>query len=538
MTSSRRRKAKKAMTVDGKADVRALAPYSPLPTYNHSAAKKGKTNAKSKTKAKAKPPPPAVQPAISAYRPTVSAEKEEDFMNDLLGNMDHVPAKPVTRPRKRKPEPDVSYDHNGSSPLPHRIYRSHSNDSGRGYGSADPDTSSDGPYYDDGVGPSSGDDYMFSPKKKQKTESSDITPAIEGMGQLGVESGTDDADTSFDDMDMDAFMDVDDDDLDMKPKPKVEVDSSAKPLKPINGNAPPVKKKLDDNPAWLSVYDSLKVASDDSFGPAASSAARTPALTKVSILEEDGSLRFYWLDYLEHDGRLYFIGKAQDKKTKVWVSICVTVENIERNLFVLPRDRRLAEDEDTGEMYETDKVPDLQDIYMDFDRLRKKAGIKAFKGKFVKRKYAFGEKDVPREERQWLKVVYSFTGEDPSLVSSLYLSSYYWAEPQLPNTASSPNFSRIFGTNTSAFELLVLKRKIMGPCWLQIKHPEIDHKGVSTYVTSLGSVLNGRCRRFRGVRSRRRCPIRRTSTPSLRLILMHLGRRLPLQSFPSACGLS
>jgi hypothetical protein len=30
------------------------------------------------------------------------------------------------------------------------------------------------------------------------------------------------------------------------------------------------------------------------------------------------------------------------------------------------------------------------------------------------------------------------------------------------------------GTDTSAFELLVLKRKIMGPCWLEIKNPQID----------------------------------------------------------------
>ena len=61
--------------------------------------------------------------------------------------------------------------------------------------------------------------------------------------------------------------------------------------------------------------------------------------------------------------------------------------------------------------------------------------------------------------------------------------AYHGTEPQLPNHGSSPTFSRIFGTNTSAFELLVLKRKIMGPCWLQIKHPEIDNKGVSmTYL--------------------------------------------------------
>ena len=55
-------------------------------------------------------------------------------------------------------------------------------------------------------------------------------------------------------------------------------------------------------------------------------------------------------------------------------------------------------------------------------------------------------------------------------------------EPQIPNHVESPNFSRVFGTNTSAFELLVLKRKIMGPCWLQIKNPTVDHKGVSVYI--------------------------------------------------------
>ncbi len=30
----------------------------------------------------------------------------------------------------------------------------------------------------------------------------------------------------------------------------------------------------------------------------------------------------------------------------------------------------------------------------------------------------------------------------------------------------------------------MLKRKIMGPCWLQVKHPEIDNKGVSVLVAN------------------------------------------------------
>lgn len=53
-------------------------------------------------------------------------------------------------------------------------------------------------------------------------------------------------------------------------------------------------------------------------------------------------------------------------------------------------------------------------------------------------------------------------------------------EPVVPMTACSQNIAQIFGTNTTAFELLVLKRKIMGPCWIQIKHPEVDNKGVGS----------------------------------------------------------
>ena len=52
-------------------------------------------------------------------------------------------------------------------------------------------------------------------------------------------------------------------------------------------------------------------------------------------------------------------------------------------------------------------------------------------------------------------------------------------EPVVPTTACSQNIAQIFGTNTNAFELLVLKRKIMGPCWIQIKHPKVDNKGVA-----------------------------------------------------------
>jgi len=42
--------------------------------------------------------------------------------------------------------------------------------------------------------------------------------------------------------------------------------------------------------------------------------------------------------------------------------------------------------------------------------------------------------------------------------------------PVLPSDLSGKTFSRVFGTNTSALELFILKRKLMGPCWLVIKN--------------------------------------------------------------------
>ncbi|KAK7031479.1 DNA polymerase [Favolaschia claudopus] len=374
-------------------------------------AKKRGKNASTKAK-KPKPPPPP-KPDISAYRPVVSKEQESDFMANLLGELDAAPIElpPAPRSRKRKPSP---------------AYRSPP-----AYG----DTSSDGPMELE----FSGDDYS-SPQKKLKTDGSDMTPAAERLAHLDVQSGSDD----FNDVDMDSFMADDVDDMDDAVAPmQVDRKPEVKP-KP--------KREEDAVPAWLSVYDSLPVtAPEDVLGPV--SASSSTQSSTVSALEPDGSLRFFWLEYLENEGRLYFVGKLKDKVTNAWVSCCITVENIERNVFILPR----TKPDEFGD------IPDPMDVYKDLDMLRVKTGIKSWKSKFVKRNYAFGESDVPREESQWLKVVYGFD------------------EPQLPITGANPtpNIARIFGTNTTAFELLVMKRKIMGPCWLTIKDPKIENKNFS-----------------------------------------------------------
>jgi DNA polymerase alpha subunit A len=113
------------------------------------------------------------------------------------------------------------------------------------------------------------------------------------------------------------------------------------------------------------------------------------------------------------------------------------------------------------------------DLHQEIDAFRRKHGVEGrFAMKKVMRKYAFELEDVPHGESEWYKVVY---GYDRKLVTSLIHREHRVAdrstivEPQLPLDSCGATFSKIFGTNTSAFEMLVVKRKIMGPCWLEIK---------------------------------------------------------------------
>lgn len=48
---------------------------------------------------------------------------------------------------------------------------------------------------------------------------------------------------------------------------------------------------------------------------------------------------------------------------------------------------------------------------------------------------------------------------------------YPAAQPTLPLGLLGRSFSSVLGTNQSFMEALLLKRKIMGPSWISIKHP-------------------------------------------------------------------
>lgn len=316
-------------------------------------------------------------------------------MSSLLGELDGAPIQcDVLKSRKRKSVPDHLSDSSSSTTSRIQTYRK----------SSYTDPSSGGPAKDILIPSSDG----FNSKKRMKVDDGSVTPTTEQLAHLDVH-GSSDIDSSFDDdIGLNEPMDVDG--LNIEPIVKKEPQPvSLKPTTSIDksASAKPTKTEEDVKPAWLSVYDTLKVESKEIPGTTTS----LSNLPDVSALEEDGSYRFFWLDYLELEGKIYFIGKFKDKKSGTWMSCCVTVEGVQRNLFCLPREKRVEQDED-GDFYDTDIIPSLQDVYADFELIRKQMGIKSWRAKFVKRKYAFGEKDVPRAETQWLKVVYGFNGNE------------------------------------------------------------------------------------------------------------------------------
>jgi len=337
-------------------------------------AKKSSKKDASKGKAKAKPVVSTVAPSINDYRPVKSVEQEDDFMASLLGDMEAIPSR-APEPSSRKRKTRETY---ASPPTRYR--------------DPFPDTSSDG--FDTSFAePSEPSDDDHSPKKKVRTAGA-VTPDVDRMAKLDFES---DFEMLSED---DLAAELAQDDIDVKPA-LIQNTSKAKKVAKPDPDAPP---------SWLSVYDNLNVASADSLGPINTAVASSTNASKISALQDDGSLRFFWIDYLELDGRIYFVGKLKDRNTGAWVSCCITVENLERNVYVLPRQKRVETDEN-GDIYETDEVPQVQDVYKDFDAIRKHAQISSFKGKFVQRKYAFDDPDVPREDTQWMKVIYPFTGE-------------------------------------------------------------------------------------------------------------------------------
>ncbi|PWY84647.1 DNA polymerase alpha, catalytic subunit [Aspergillus sclerotioniger CBS 115572] len=254
----------------------------------------------------------------------------------------------------------------------------------------------------------------------------------------------------------------DDDDNDIMEVAEVTGQNEAKATT-INmaGSRPPPKLKQEDRPAlasssptkplpevdasWNDVRSKLNVLSS----PASSEMRGFGKLRAQDVIEEDGSLRMFWLDFTEVNGSLCLFGKVKNKQNGSYASAFVKVDNILRKLYFLPREYRHKNGR------ETDEEVDMEDVYQEVDGMMSRLKVGMHKIKPCTRKYAFELPGVPKEA-EYLKLLYPY---DKSV---------------LPMDVKGETFSHVFGTNTSLFEQFVLWKNIMGPCWLKIEEADFS----------------------------------------------------------------
>ncbi len=201
--------------------------------------------------------------------------------------------------------------------------------------------------------------------------------------------------------------------------------------------------------------------SSQSFQPVAISDKPMPqinaTLEKLVQTKDDRSfIDMYWIDAQEKNGVIYLFGKTElteksdPSATSSFVSCCVTVRNNQHNLFVLPRNKEGVEE--GSDSYS------MMDVHKELSGIMQPGIIPRVKGatwscKPVKRKYAFGDVAIPREETEYLKVVYDAKYPKPDFDTCMN---------------GKKTFSRIFGYSASALENFILKRRLMGPCWVRV----------------------------------------------------------------------
>ncbi|CAG4963801.1 unnamed protein product [Parnassius apollo] len=167
--------------------------------------------------------------------------------------------------------------------------------------------------------------------------------------------------------------------------------------------------------------------------------------------------KFYWLDAWEDrfvkPGVVYLFGKTYvdpSNKQAGCVSCCLVVKNVNRQLFLLPREYKL----DPVTLEPTDQEVTMMDMYQEFNEtVAGELGLKEFKSRKVTKSYCFNLPDIPAQ-CDYLEVKYSATFPPPS------------------TSKKGLTYSHIFGINTSSLETFLLERKIKGPCWLEVKQPE------------------------------------------------------------------
>ncbi|KAK7516729.1 DNA polymerase-like protein alpha catalytic subunit [Phyllosticta citriasiana] len=374
----------------------------------------------------------------------VKTAEDEAFMADLLGEVDtNVPSRPRMKPVKnetRRKTRVLSPPVNTSRPKskPRQSAEEHSV-------MADTPPAANGLEDDDDFGPAIEDDVAMS---DPPLPSSPVTKAMERkFSKVNVKAEEEEDGDLMEIEQAVGHSAANSAGVNMagsRPAPKIK----KKEAYPTPDSSSPTRAPPEtgiDASTWNSVTSKLNVLSS----PAPENSHNVGKLKPEHALEQDGSLRFFWIDYTEINGSLCLFGKVKDKSTGGFVSCFVKIDNILRKLFFLPREYRQRNGKDTDEEVE------FSDVYEEVDALMSRNRVGMHKIKPCTRKYAFELPDIPREG-EYLKLLYPYD------------------KPTLPATTTGETFSHVFGTNTALFEQFVLWKNIMGPCWLKIEGADFN----------------------------------------------------------------
>uniref|UniRef100_A0A452U993 DNA polymerase n=1 Tax=Ursus maritimus TaxID=29073 RepID=A0A452U993_URSMA len=284
--------------------------------------------------------------------------------------------------------------------------------------------------------------------------------AGEPVPALCIDDQEDSGAMDFEDGDFDEPMEAEE--VDMEPVAVKTWHQESEPAEGVKHEADPGKGTTSYLGSFLPDVSCWDIdREDDSSFSAQEVQVDSSHLPLVKGTDEEQVFQFYWLDAYEDQynqpGVVFLFGKVWIESAKTHVSCCLMVKNIERTLYFLPREMKI--DLNTGK--ETETPVTMKDVYDEFDeKIAAKYKIMKFKSKPVEKNYAFEIPDVP-EKSEYLEVRYS-------------------AEmPQLPQDLKGETFSHVFGTNTSSLEMFLMNRKIRGPCWLEVKNPQLLNQPVS-----------------------------------------------------------
>ncbi|XP_058825862.1 DNA polymerase alpha catalytic subunit-like [Topomyia yanbarensis] len=179
----------------------------------------------------------------------------------------------------------------------------------------------------------------------------------------------------------------------------------------------------------------------------------------ASASTEEGSetMRFWfwdaWTDPAKCQGEIYIFGKmATGRKANEFQSVCVHVQNVDRCMYMLAREKEF----DIRSGTDTEKDVSMLDVYNEFcNDISSRLKVTKYKTKVVTKNFAYtsgmSELQVPSQS-EYLEVRYSAKLPAPAL------------------DRKYRTIAHIFGTNTNIVEQFLLERKVKGPCWMELKN--------------------------------------------------------------------